>query len=270
MIDHSRIDITSPRNPRLRAVMRLGKRRDRDREGLFLIEGVREISRAIDGGVEISDAYTCPWSTSKEEEILLDTLRTMGIPVTTVTRRAFDKIVYREGSSGIVAAARKPDYTFERLAVPPDPLYLVVEAVEKPGNIGAILRSADGAGATGTIVCDPGTDLCNPNVIRASLGTVFTVPIAIATTEAAIEWLRRGEFAILAATPHADTIYTDADMRRGCAIVVGSEDRGVSERWLEAADVTVTVPMRGSADSLNVSTAAALIMYEALRQRTCG
>ena len=149
-----------------------------------------------------------------------------------------------------------------------DPFYLVADAVEKPGNLGAILRTADAAGVTGLIVSDPGTDLYNPNVIRSSLGTVFSVPVAMADSGAAAEWLKQRDITIITSSPDADTPFSSVDLTGPCAVVVGSEELGAGETWFEASDIRIRIPMMGIADSLNVSVAAAVLMYEALRQRT--
>lgn len=262
-------DISSPQNPRIKSVLHLQKRRERDRTGLFLIEGTRELARALHGGVTIEEAYLCPpLAAGTEEQDLVQELESRRIALTSVSQRIFARIAYRETTGGFLAVARKPRFTIADLPRADPPLYLVVESVEKPGNLGAIFRSADGAGATGLLAADPGTDLCNPNIIRASLGTVFTVPAAITDSATAIEWLKNNKVAVVTTSPHADTPFTRANLAVGCAIVVGSEDTGVSESWLEAADEHVGIPMRGAADSLNVAAAAAVLLYEALRQRT--
>lgn len=264
-------DISSTQNPRIKSVLHLQKRRERDRTGLFLIEGTRELARALRGGVTIEEIFRCPPLTaSTEKKDLVREIESRRIAMTSVSQRVFARIAYRETTGGLLAVARKPSFTIADLPRTDPPLYLVVESVEKPGNLGAIFRSADGAGATGLIVTDQRTDLSNPNTIRASLGTVFTVSSAITDSATAIEWLKNNSVAIVTTSPHADTPYTRANLATGCAIVVGSEDTGVSESWLEAADERVRIPMRGAADSLNVAAAAAVLLYEALRQRTAG
>lgn len=202
-----------------------------------------------------------------EERRLFRELEKRKIKLNPVGRRAFEKIAYRESTGGLVALAEKPDSTLHNLPRNANPVYLVVDAVEKPGNLGAIFRSADGAGVTGVIVSAPGTDLFNPNVIRASLGTVFTVPSTIASARDGIQWLKSSGTCIVTSTPRGVTEYTDIDMASPCAIVVGSEDRGAGNEWLQASDIRVKIPMRGSADSLNVSACATILIYEALRQR---
>lgn len=260
--------ISSPHNERIKFVRGLKEKRERDASGLLVIEGVREISAALAHGIAVTDAYACPDSMDEAHGApLMERLASSGVAVTLVTPAVFAKIAYRETTGGFVAVARKPRALLDDLTADERSLFLVADAVEKPGNLGALLRSADGAGATGLIVSPQRTDLFNPNVIRASLGTIFSVPTAIAPAEEAIRWLEARGVAIVAAVPDAEKPYTDADFRRAVAIVVGSEDAGVGAPWREAATLRVAIPMRGEADSLNVSTAAAIILYEALRQR---
>lgn len=265
----NKYDISSTQNPRIKSILHLQKRRERDRTGLFLIEGTRELARALHGGVTIEEVFVCPVLTmDRDEQDLVQELESRRIALTSVSQKIFARIAYREKTGGLLAVARKPRFTIADLPQTDHPLYLVVERVEKPGNLGAIFRSADGAGATGILVTDPRTDLCNPNTIRASLGTVFTVPSAITDSATAIEWLKSNKVTVVITSPQAGTPHTRANLAVGCAIVVGSEDTGVTGRWLEAADERVGIPMRGTADSLNVAAAAAILLYEALRQRT--
>lgn len=261
--------ITSLQNPRIKSVVRLRKRRERDRLGLMLVEGLRELSRALDAGIAVEEVFICPSrSTGKEEKSPVGAYGLEGVKVFEVSSRVFAKLAYREASSSLVAVARKRTHELESLPAVDNPFYLVVDAVEKPGNLGAILRSADAAGTAGLIVSDPGTDLYNPNIIRSSLGTVFTVPVAVADAAKAVEWLQRRNIRIFAASPEGSVSYTGADLASPCAIVVGREDLGLSDTWLEAADQRILIPMKGRADSLNVSAAAAVLLYEAVRQRT--
>lgn len=261
--------ISSVQNPRVKAASRLHKRRDRDRLGLMLIEGAREVSRALVAGVEIVEVFFCPESaTGRLEGDLLEAIEGRGVPVTAVDRSVMARIAYREGTDPIVAVARKTEHTLDMLPATAPALFLVIDGVEKPGNLGAMLRTADAAGVSGIIVSDPGTDLCNPNVVRASLGTVFTVPAAVAAVDEAVRWLRDRGMAIVTSSPDGEMPYTAADLAAPCAIVVGSEELGAGEEWFEASDIVVRIPMLGAADSLNVSASAAILVYEALRQRT--
>jgi TrmH family RNA methyltransferase len=249
-------------------VIRLGKKNERLRTGLMAIEGIREISRAAGAGISFREAYHCPEIASgADAKKLLAALESAGAELVELSAAVWDKLAYREGAGGIVAVAERGDHPLESLVLGEDPLFIVVDRLEKPGNLGAIFRSADGAGADAVIVSDPSAELSNPNVIRASLGTVFTVPSAVAPADAVIGFLRERGVSIVATTPAAHVEYSDADLASPCAVVVGSEDRGLGDEWLNAADVKVTIPMRGAADSLNASAAAAILLYEALRQR---
>ncbi len=260
--------ITSPQNARIRFVCHLQKKRERDRTGLITIEGVREIDRALRANVDLDEIYFClEAATSPEARELLQNLRARGVPIVTVGRAAFAKIAYREDSGGFVAIAKRPSTSLDELAADENTLFLVVDAIEKPGNLGALFRSADGAGVTGVILSAPKTDLYNPNAIRASLGTIFCVGAAVSTMQEAIPWLKSRKITIITASPAAETLYTDANMSMPCAVVVGSEDSGLGREWLDGSDLKVRIPMKGSADSLNVSAAATILLYEALRQR---
>jgi RNA methyltransferase, TrmH family len=262
------VDIASPANPRLKAAVRLRDRQERDRTARTIVDGAREIGRAVDGGAHVVEAYVCePLLTSVEARGVVSRLRTAGTVILTTSPVAFRKIAFGERSDGVVAIVEVPAMDIARLALPDDPLVLVVEGVEKPGNLGAILRTADGAGADAVIAASPLTDVFNPNTIRASLGTVFTVPVATAETQAVTALLRRRAIRIVAARVDADALYTDVDLRGAVAVVVGSEAGGLSKAW-SGSDVTaVRLPMLGDADSLNVSAAAAILLYEARRQR---
>ena len=260
--------ITNFSNPRIKSVVKLGRKSERIRSGLMPVEGIREISRALEAGVEFREVYHCPDIADGElERSLLERLAAAGAQMTEVSSEVFGKIAYRESVGGILAVAERRDHPLEDLPTGDNPLLLVVDHLEKPGNLGAIFRSADGAGATGVIVSDPSAEISNPNVIRASLGTVFTVPKAVAHAADIIPWLKGNGIAVIASTLDAKIPWSDVDLASPSAIVLGSEDRGLSDEWLKAADVRVKIPMRGRADSLNVSAAAAILLYEALRQR---
>jgi len=245
--------ITSLTNPKVKAARLLRERRHRDRAGLFLIEGRREVERARAAGIAFETLFVCLELTGGEGGFA-------GPEVLEVSPAVAEKLALR--SEGVVAVARRPDLGLAGLPRSAASVYLVVDGVEKPGNLGAILRSADGAGVDGVIVCG-GTDLWNPNVVRASLGTLFTVPLAEATADEAIGWL--AGVPIVVATPEAPALYTDAPLTG--ALVVGREDQGVSAPWRAAATHTVRIPMRGVADSLNVAQTATLLAYAACRDR---
>jgi TrmH family RNA methyltransferase len=263
--------ITSTANPRLKAAARLRGRRERDREGLTLIDGVRETMRAMSGGAVLREVFVLPeLLIEPEARALLERLREESVPVLELGRDAFERLAYGDRLDGVVAVAETPLRTLNDLALPPEPLICVIEGVEKPGNLGAVLRTADGAGVDAVIVAESATDLFNPNIIRASLGTVFAVPVCVASSGDVLTWLRDRDIAIIAARVDGSVDYTDADYRGAVAIALGSEARGLSDPWGELARASVHVPMLGVADSLNVSVTAAVLLYEALRQRRGG
>jgi TrmH family RNA methyltransferase len=262
------VDITSAANPRIKAAARLRDRRDRDETGRTIVDGGREIVRALDGGVRVDEAFVCePLVRSADASEAVSRLRAEGARIVTTSRPAFDKLAFGDRVDGIVAILDVPDTSLERLVPRADPLLIVIEGVEKPGNLGAIVRTADGAGVDAVLVASPQTDVFNPSAIRASLGTVFTVPVAVASSADIITFLRRHETRIVAARVDAALLYTDADLRGPVAIAAGSEADGLTAAW-SGPDVTnVRLPMLGAADSLNVSAAAAILLYEARRQR---
>lgn len=260
--------VTSPQNPRIKGLVRLRDRRERDRTGTFLVEGFRELHRAIEGGVELQTLFVCPdLYLGSNEEGLVAAARSAGAEVIEVAESPFRKASYRDRPEGLIAIASQFEHSLESLEVGSEPLLLVVEAIEKPGNLGTMLRTADAAGAGGVIVCDPTTDPFNPNVVRASIGTLFTVRLAVASTRDAIEWLQDRGIRTVATTPDTSLGYTEADLTGGVAVVVGSEQYGLSDQWLAAADARVRIPMRGRADSLNAAMAAGVVLFEAVRQR---
>ncbi len=260
--------IQSPQNPRIKTVARLlANRRHRDRDRLAVVEGLREIRRCLDAGWTPREVYVCEERLNAEGRELVGRLAEAEVPLLRVAPAAYARIAYREESGGLVLVVPYTDTSLAGLS-PPDPAFLVVvEGAEKPGNVGAILRAADAAGVHGLILCGEGTDLHNPNVIRASLGTRFTVPCAEAPTPGVIAWLRARGIRTVAATPDADRVYTEVDLTGSVAVVTGSEARGLSGAWRQAADLRVRIPMFGAADSLNLATATALLLYEVVRQR---
>src|SRR5947207_7231098 len=264
----STADIASAANPRLKAVARLRDRRERDRTGRTIVDGGRELLRALDGRARIIEAYVCePLVASADARAAVGRLRDAGAIVVTTSTVAFEKVAFGARSDGLVAVVEVPGTNIGDLNVPANPLLFVVEAVEKPGNIGAIVRTADGAGADAVIAASPITDVFNPNAIRASLGTVFTVPIAAASTAEVFAFLRRTPIRIVAARVDAEALYSDVDLRGAVAIVVGNEAGGLTSAWSDPDVTAVRLPMLGEADSLNVSAAAAILLYEARRQR---
>ncbi len=261
--------ITSTSNERVKALARLRKRSERDATGRFVVEGERELRAAHSAGVTIELVVVCPAVASPAGVALADTIEASGVERLDLGEAAFSRISYREHPDGILGVGATHHQALGALELGDEPLVLVVQGVEKPGNIGAMLRSADAAGADAVVVADPGTDLVNPNVIRASQGAVFTVPVATATTEDVIEWAAANDLALVAGSGDAAETLWDADLGDGVAIVVGAEAAGLDRRWRERARL-VRIPMEGKADSLNVSVAAALLLFEAVRQRSPG
>jgi RNA methyltransferase, TrmH family len=259
--------VTSPANPRLKGLVALRRRRHRDQTGQTLVEGYEEIWLAVEAGARPTALYFCPALAAPGGDDLLDRAAAAGAELVELGRAAFEKVAYRESPDGWLAVVPAVATDLARLRLPADPLVLVCEAVEKPGNLGAILRTADAAGAAAVLAADPVTDWGNPNLVRASKGTVFAVPVAAADGPRLVAWLRERGIAVVAATPHTDLAYTEVDLTGPAAIVVGAEKEGLSAAWLAAADHRVRIPMTGRADSLNVATSAAVLAYEAVRQR---
>jgi len=265
-------EITSLQNPKIKQLLKLRDRSCRDDTGLFLIEGYRELLRAVTGGQEIISLFFSPTHfLGSNEEWLLYRALDGGAELFSCSKDVFEKASYRDRPDGLMAVAKQKSLTLKELenAMGASPLFVVAEGIEKPGNLGTILRSADGVGADGVIVCDKCTDLFNPNVVRASVGTLFTQRVCEATSLETIAWLKSKGIAIVAATPSATLEYTSMDMTKPVAIAVGTEQLGLSELWLREADIAVSIPMCGVADSLNVATATTILLYEALRQRKC-
>ena len=261
--------LTSTRNPRIKAAVALRDRRARDEAGITLIDGPRELARALAGGAEVVDVFVHESPLDDEAAAAVRLARDRGAAVTVVTGGVLDRLAYGDRSDGVVAAVRIPDLSLEPVlaGLPPDPLIVVLEGVEKPGNLGAVLRSADGAGADAVIVADPRTDPYNPNAIRASLGTVFAVPVAAASSAEVRGSLVTAGVRLVAARVGADQPYTTVDLRGAIALVLGSEAGGLSEAWTGDDITGVSLPMHGVGDSLNVSITAAVLLYEARRQR---
>ena len=255
--------ITSAQNPKIKEIIRLRKPRERRKENLIIIEGRQEIELARQAGLEIVELFYCQdFAGSKKIAGLSEEIITPVVPA------VFEKISYRENPDGFLVLARLKYLELGKIKLSQKPLIIILESLEKPGNLGAILRSADAAGVDAVIVADPKTDIYNPNVIRASLGTVFTNQVAAASTEEARNWLAKNKIKSLAATPEAKKIYTEADYKGAVAIIMGEEHPGLSKGWLEKVDEKIKIPMRGKIDSLNVSASTAIILFEAVRQRT--
>jgi TrmH family RNA methyltransferase len=260
--------ITSLQNPRLKRLVRLRERRTRDEERAFLVEGYREVQRALEKKAALDELYYSPgWFLGGNEPVLLAEAHAAGAALFELSKEAFAKVAYRERPDGILAVAPQWRRTLAGLKLPAEPFLLVVEAIEKPGNLGTILRSADAAGCHAVVVCDPVTDLFNPNVIRASTGVLFSVPCVVEESGAVLAWLRERGVRVVATTPAAAGLYTESDLRGPLAVVMGSEQYGLSDFWLGNADLSVRIPMAGQADSLNVAMAALITLFEAVRQR---
>ncbi|MBI3836506.1 MAG: RNA methyltransferase [Planctomycetia bacterium] len=260
--------ITSLNNQRVKDAIKLRDHRQRAKQRRFVIDGPREILQAARGNLRFAELFVCEslCKTSESRQVL-ERLSEWPAAIWRVTPEVFEKLAFGDRSDGVLAVAETPRRTLAELIAPAGGLLAVLEGLEKPGNVGAVLRSADGAGVTAVIVADPRTDLYNPNCIRASLGAIFTKPVAEATTGETLTWLRQRGCKIFAARLDATRSYDAVDYRGNAAIVLGSESAGLSTAW-PTADVTpIKLPMRGAADSLNVSATAAVLFYEALRQR---
>lgn len=261
--------ITSLQNPRVKQLVKLRDRRPRDEAGVFLVEGYREIRRALEKGVALTEIYFSPeWYLGENEPALIAQATGAGAKAFELTKETFAKVAYRERPDGLLAVAPQWKRTLEQLRLSAEPFLLVVEAIEKPGNLGTILRSADAAGCDAVIVCDPVTDIFNPNVVRASTGVLFSVPLVVAESAEVLAWLQAKRIRVIATTPAAEKIYTQVDLRGPLAVVMGSEQYGLSEFWLKNSDVPVRIPMAGQADSLNVAMATIITLFEAVRQRS--
>jgi TrmH family RNA methyltransferase len=269
--------ITSPANPRVKQAATLRATRERRQTGLTLVDGLREITRAVAAGVEIVELFVAAEDRAEDARAAdraacIDACAARGAEVVRLGPRAFEKLAFGDRDEGVVAVVRFRPRSLAEVSFPAGRPVLVAEGVEKPGNLGAILRTVDAAGLGGVIVCDGGTDAANPAVIRASLGTVFSVPLAAATAAEAIAWCREQSRRVVAATPEGRGPWHEARLAGDTAIVVGSEAEGLSAAWQKAADSgtirleTVRLPMRGIADSLNVSATVAVLAYEAVRQ----
>ena len=260
--------ITSLTNPKVKRLVRLRNRRHRDAAGVFLIEGFRELSRAIDAGTRIEELYVCEdLFLGTNEPGLADRIVAAGARLHRLAPAPFRKTAYRDRPEGLLAVAPQFDTRLANLAVPGDSLLLVLEAIEKPGNLGTMLRTADAVGLAAVVVADPGTDPFNPNVVRASLGCLFTVPLAVGTAREVMRWLGLNGINPVVTSPSARSIYWDVSYQGPVAVVIGSEQYGLSDVWLDGRYEMVRIPMAGTADSLNAATAAGIVLFEAIRKR---
>ena len=289
--------VTSAQNPKIKNLLLLQeKSKARREQGLFVVEGRRELEHCLEGGFEIRTLFYCPEIAEEgvvskisgrprpdkregpagvasgrgrsEAEAIFDTIPSAAKPlVIEIPEQIYRKVAYRESTEGIIAEVANKSLKLEDLKLPENPLIVVLESVEKPGNLGAVLRSADAAGADAVLICDPLTDLYNPNLIRASIGAVFTVPTVAVSSEDAIAFLKAKNIQILTAQLQDSSPYYDVNMRKGTAIVMGTEATGLTNPWRQAASAHIRIPMLGRLDSLNVSVSAAILLFEAVRQR---
>ncbi|MBK5279919.1 MAG: RNA methyltransferase [Bacteroidia bacterium] len=256
--------ITSNQNPKIKSLLALEKPRERRKQQLFLVEGSREIKLALEAGYKIGNIFFCEDIINKEDSEFLFEQDKLLIPV---SKDVFEKIAVRESSGGMIAVAEQKSHSLEELTLSKNPLILILESVEKPGNLGAILRTADAAGVDAVVICDPQTDFYNPNVIRSSVGCVFTKQIASATSEETITWLKKCGVNIFCTYLKASKPYHEINFTQPSAIVMGTEATGLSDVWVNNATANIIIPMGGKIDSMNVSTAAAVVIFEAKRQR---
>lgn len=251
--------ITSTQNAKVKHVVALQQKSAlRRKEGLFVVEGRRELMHCLEAGYEVAELFYLD---------SLDNLDTLESLATLVSPQVYEKMAYRGSTEGVIAVVREKQLSLDDLQLSESPLVMVLERVEKPGNLGAVLRSADAAKADAVIVCDPLTDLYNPNLIRSSIGAIFSVPCVACSSEACIAFLKARGIQILTAQLQDSSLYYDTDMQRGTAIVMGTESTGLTDQWRQAADAHIRIPMLGQLDSLNVSVSAAILLFEAVRQR---
>lgn len=256
--------ITSTQNPKVKNLLALEKPRERRKQCLFVIEGKKEIGMALKAGYKIGNLFFCEDLITRQELQSLGTDDKLLIPV---SKEVFDKIAVRENSGGVLAVAEQKLHRLDDVKLSANPLVLILESVEKPGNLGAILRTADAAGVDAVIISDPQTDFYNPNVIRSSIGCLFTVQTASATSEETLDWLKKNNIAIYCTYLKASQHYHLVDYKKPSAIVMGTEATGLSDTWVKASTANIIIPMQGAIDSMNVSTATAVVVFEAKRQR---
>ena len=286
--------ITSAQNPKIKNLLLLQeKSKARREQGLFVVEGRRELEHCLEAGFRVRTVFVCPEVAGTDSFASLEMTKSASLEMTKgaslettvschseeaegrrenlhiveIPETLYRKVAYREGTEGVLAEVEVRERRLEDLALGEHPLVMVLESVEKPGNLGAVLRSADAARADAVIVCDPLTDLWNPNLIRASIGAVFTVPTVCASSAETIDWLKSRGIRILTAQLQDSSWYYDTDMTGGTALVMGTESTGLTDVWRRAADAHIRIPMLGRLDSLNVSVSAAILLFEAVRQR---
>ncbi len=256
--------ITSSQNPKVKNILALEKARERKNQNLFVIEGTKELRLAVENNYKMNSVFFCPEIITVKELLTIVKHDQLLIPV---EQSVFNIIAYRESTGGVIALAEQKQHSLKDLRLSGNPLLLVLEAVEKPGNLGAMLRTADAAGIDAVIMCNPLVDFYNRNVIRSSVGCVFTKQIASSTSEETIQWLNQNNINILCTYLNAADPYYEVDFTKPSAIIMGTESLGLSEKWVENSSQNIIIPMQGKIDSMNVSTAAAVVIFEAKRQR---
>lgn len=258
--------ITSVQNPKTKNLKKLEKSSERREQSLVLIEGLRETVLAHRAGYEIESLFVCEEILKEQKEYSLAELSDVRNQFS-ISKAVYDSLAYRETTEGVIATARPKTLSLEQLSLKENPLILVIEAVEKPGNLGAMLRTCDAAGVDAVIICDGKTDVYNPNVIRSSVGTIFTNQIAVCETKEAIDFLKRKSIITYAAELSATQLHYQKNFRQPSAVIVGTEATGLSDEWINAANEKIKIPMLGEIDSLNVSVSAGILLFEAVRQR---
>ena len=257
--------ITSTQNPKIKNIVRLQqKSSERKNQDLFVIEGLREVSLAMQAGIKLKSVFICA-DIIPYDEVMANL--SIDLQSFEISREVFEKLAYRGSTEGVIAIAEPKSYSLNDIELRTNPLVIVLESVEKPGNLGAILRTADAAKVDAIIICDPLTDIYNPNVVRSSVGCVFTNQVIACSSDDAIKWLKEKGVKIFAAALKAKKLYHETDLTKPTAIVMGTEADGLTEKWLKSTDEQIIIPMSGKIDSLNVSTSTAIIVFEAMRQR---
>lgn len=257
--------ISSLQNTKVKQLVALQqKSSERRKQGVFVVEGIRELQHCLNAGYTINSIFFCPELTDTGA---LSSLLSESIASYEVSPEVYEKIAYRGSTEGVIATVQSKQLALKDLHLSQQPLLIVLESVEKPGNLGAILRSADAAGADAVIICDPLTDLYNPNLIRSSIGAIFSVPCIACSSDDCINFLKQNNINILTAQLQDSKLYYDTDMTCGTAIIMGTESTGLTDVWRKAADAHIRIPMLGQLDSLNVSVSAAILLFEAVRQR---
>ncbi|MFA6119589.1 MAG: RNA methyltransferase [Parachlamydiales bacterium] len=269
-------DITSPHNEKIKSIVKLQDNSKRKNSSFFIIEGYAQVSRAYENSLELDSLFICSsiisdsFQADKIEE-LINRIKEKNVCVFNCEEKVFDKISYRQNPDGIIAIAKQYHYDLFDLehiiANKKDPFFIICERLEKPGNLGAILRTADAAGCDAVIVTDPKVDIFNPNVVRSSIGALFSIPIIVSEGEQIIAFMKKKKIEIVATALNAKITHTEIDFKKPVAIVMGTEDIGISDIWLKNADNLIKIPMYGHVDSLNVANAAAIMLYEIVRQR---